>query len=318
MSRTVKSDKSSVKSGDSRSGFMRSMRLSSDDSGAGYANSLSDLSSGPDLQRPGTASSAWTGRDSYASSVCEKQDYTEGSSVGGSRSGDVPSVNPKYEMESGLQWNRIVPALSLLQNASHEAQQRRCDARLARLLYINALGYLLDGLPADMTDDEIRTIRRNLPAEVRETLPARVQGPFATGLQRLLAEDRYPPYPPERSYIHRLLALSIVYFFLLLQFFMPHIKVLVRFLYQYERTHRVTERAITTAKDAVDTLGRRGVHLGSAILNSQEGRVGANVAAWWVEGIAGGLYEGLGEGMIIMGLTRPHAEMGRASMQAQR
>ncbi|PYI04171.1 hypothetical protein BO78DRAFT_462816 [Aspergillus sclerotiicarbonarius CBS 121057] len=321
MHRPVRSDvKSSAKAtsaGDSRSGSIRPKRVSSDDSGVECVRSLSDLPSEPAFQRPSTASSASNGRDSYASSVSERQDYTEASSVEGSRSGDVfVPVNSKYEVDSGLRWNRIVPALSLLQNASHEAQQRQCDDRLARLLYIDAVGYLLDGLPADMTNDEIKTIRHNLPADVRESLPAPVEmGPPATGLQG------FPPYPPGKSYLHRLLASSIIHFFLLVQFFMPHVKVLMRLLYQYERSHRITERAIKTAKDAADSLGRGSVTLGSALLNSHEGRVGAtvsNLALWWVEGIAGGIYEGLGEGMVIMGIARPNAEVGRASMQSQR
>ena len=171
-----------------------------------------------------------------------------------------------------------------------------------------------------MTDDEIKTILQSLPEKVKKALPTPVEtGIPATRLQGSSAGDRYPPSPPERSYLHRLLASSIINFFLIVQFFMPHVKVLMRLMYQYERSHRITERAITAAMDAADSLGRGSVNLGSALLNSHEGRVGAAVsslAAWWMEGIAGGIYEGLGEGMIIMGLTRPNTEMGRASMQA--
>ncbi|PWY88766.1 hypothetical protein BO94DRAFT_545848 [Aspergillus sclerotioniger CBS 115572] len=313
MHRLVRSDvKSSAKApsaGDSRNGSMRSMRLSSDNSGLKYVRPLPDIPPESPFQRPSTASSASNGRDLYASSVFEGQGYTEASSLAGSRPDDVfTPVNSKYEVDSGLRWNRIVPAIGLLQNATREAQQHQCDNRLARLLYINALGYLLDGLPADMTDDEVRTIQHNLPADVREALPA----PVKTGTP---AGDRHPPYPPERSYLHRLLASSIIKFFLLVQFFMPHVKVLMRIMYEYERSHQITERAITTAH----SLGRGGVNLGSAILNFNEGKVGAtlsNLAAWWVEGIAGGIHEGMGEGMIMMGLIRPNAEMEGASMQA--
>ena len=46
--------------------------------------------------------------------------------------------------------------------------------------------------------------------------------------------------------------------------------------------------------------------MGSAILDMNEGKVAAvvsDLAAWWVEGIAGGLYEGIGEGMALLGVN---------------
>lgn len=49
------------------------------------------------------------------------------------------------------------------------------------------------------------------------------------------------------------------------------------------------------------------MNLGSAILSLNEGKVGAavsNLGAWWVEGIAGGIYEGVGEGMVLLGIIR--------------
>lgn len=212
-----------------------------------------------------------------------------------------------------------IPALNLLQNACHEAQQRQCDSRLARMLYVDALSYLLDGLPDDMSTQETMIIQENLPAGVKESLAApAVTDPSAAGLHNMLTGKNSPP---ERSYLHRLLSSTIVYFFIMLQFLMPYVKILVYHLYRYERSHRLTERAVTKVLDAADNFGKRGMVVGAAVLNYNEGRVSANMmelAAWWVTSIAGGIYEGFAEGMIIMGVTQSHVELGKAFVQASR
>ncbi|KAL3259034.1 hypothetical protein ABHI18_005615 [Aspergillus niger] len=346
------SDSASAKehtAGEAGGDSMVSMRQSSEPGGLEYVASLPDLSSGPTFQRPSTASSASNGLESCFSSVAEKsQELSDISSIRSSRSSDVFSpVAPKYEAESGLRWNRIapgsscrlslppfnfrteeipstsladnIPALNLLQNACHEAQQRQCDSRLARMLYVDALGYLLDGLPDDLSSQETMTIQDNLPAGVKESLAApSVTDPSAAGLHSLLAGENSLP---ERSYLHRLLSSTIVYFFIMLQFLMPYVKILVCHLYQYERSHRITERAVTKVLVAADNFGKRGMVIGAAVLNYNEGKVSANLmdlAAWWVTSIAGGIYEGFAEGMTIMGVTRSHVELGKAFVQASR
>jgi hypothetical protein len=40
-----------------------------------------------------------------------------------------------------------------------------------------------------------------------------------------------------------------------------------------------------------------------------------NVATWWVEGVAGGIYEGVGEGMMHLGLLKPGLELDRLVLE---
>ncbi|GKZ21136.1 hypothetical protein AbraIFM66951_008674 [Aspergillus brasiliensis] len=302
-------------------GSMASPRQPSGPGRLELVGSLPDFPSGPTFQRPSTASSVSNGPEVCFSSVSEKsQELSDISSFESSRSSDVSSpMASKYEADSGLRWNRIVPALNLLQNACHEAQQRQCDSRLARILYVDALGYLLDGLPEDMNDQETTKIQNKLPTSVKESLAAPVMTELpAAGPHSLPAGENSLP---ERSYLHRFLSSTIIYFFIMLQILMPYVKVLMRHLYQYERSHRVTERAVTKVLGAADNFGKRGIVIGAAVLNYNEGRVGAiifDLASWWVTGIVGGICEGFAEGMIIMGITRSHVEMMRAFVQASR
>ncbi|GIJ83474.1 hypothetical protein Asppvi_002296 [Aspergillus pseudoviridinutans] len=276
--------------------------------------------------RPATAGSSvcpesCDSRSSASSSsgkTLEAMDFDEG------RDGeamDRASMLAKYEVESGLRWNRVVPALNLLRNAGYEAQQPTCDGRFVRSLYINALGYLLDALPADLTDEESMTIHHNLPARVKTTLATSAAAqPGAGAGVAMVNQGAGTRYPTERSYLHRLLASSIVQFFLIVQFLLPYVKILLHQVYRYERSHRITERLVTATLDAADSLGKGSVNLGSTVLRLNEGKVGTaftNLAAWWVEGVAGGIYEGVGEGMMILGLIRPNSEWERVPIQMQ-
>lgn len=76
-------------------------------------------------------------------------------------------------------------------------------------------------------------------------------------------------------------------------------------LYRYDRAHMVTERVTAMALYFAERIGRSGVNLGSVVLNMYDGRPGSVVsgaAGWWLEGVAGGIYEGVGEGMAILGV----------------
>lgn len=181
------------------------------------------------------------------------------------------------------------------------------------------MGYLLSALPDSLTTKEVALLQEKLPEAVRPRSasqpPAAVEEETSvtfTGLEGTHKSKSKPQViskytQPERSCLHRLLASGIIQFFLLLQFLIPYIKVLLYHLYRYERSHHITERVVATTLDVADSLGKGGVSLGSAILRLNEGKVGAAVsdlAGWWVEGVAGGVYEGVGEGMMILGVLK--------------
>ncbi|KKK20820.1 hypothetical protein AOCH_005810 [Aspergillus ochraceoroseus] len=176
-------------------------------------------------------------------------------------------VLANYEMDSGLRWNRVTPALNLLRHAGYEAQQPRCDARLVRVLYLNAVTYLLTALPEDLTSEEAATLRRSLPEKVKASLPVSSGSGVAS-----------PQSPRTPSYLHRLLASSIVCFCLLLQFLMPFVKMLLVHLYQYERSYRVTERVTAMALSVADHISKGSVTFGSTVVNMYDGQPGVAAA----------------------------------------
>ncbi|CAG8200296.1 unnamed protein product [Penicillium nalgiovense] len=252
----------------------------------------------PELQRPSTASD-------------DLDSFDSGSVGSDSLREDISPA--KYETESGLRWNRVVPAFNLLRNAGYEAQQPQPDGRLARSLYVNALVYLLDALPSDLTTEETSMLQRHIPEPVKVGLTTYPQPPgYSDGANRNIT-------PQPRSYLHKVLASTIVQLFILLRFLLPYVRVLLRQLYEYERTHRITDRIVTTALEAADGLGKGTVNFGAAVCKFNEGRVGAalaNFAAWWMEGVAGGIYEGVGEGMVHLGLLGKEADLDKLPLQS--
>lgn len=212
------------------------------------------------------------------------------------------SVGDRYEMDSGVRWNRVFPALSLLRNALYEARQPNNDPQLVRSLYTGALGYLLDALPADLSDDESMRIRGNIPIQAIDSHARTCASSTHGSYQLSTVQD-----PPSRSYVHRLLAAIIVYLFLFLRMLAPYAKSMAYHVYQFERSHRITQRFAIATIGAVRFMGQSGMHIGSSIVQLHEGHTGGAVSKfmlWWVENIAGGIYDGIGEGIALCGLDR--------------
>ncbi|KAI9042146.1 uncharacterized protein KD926_006065 [Aspergillus affinis] len=268
-----------------------------------------------DAQRPTSSSSTCTSQESdlFAERMMINNDVFIPNEV--TDRAVVDPAKSKYEAVSGLRWSRVVPALGFLQNACYEAQQPTCDGRLVRSMYINALGYLLDAIPKDLTSEESDRIRRNLPVKIKASIPATVDlAPGATCGPNQQANVNIP----RRSYLHRLLASAILQLFVILHFLMPYIKIMIRKIYQFERSHHITERTIAATASAADSLTKGGLNVGLDILSIREGQMGiaaSNLLTWWIEGVTGGICEGVGDGMTVLGIVRPRQELERASGQ---
>ncbi|OKL56101.1 hypothetical protein UA08_08665 [Talaromyces atroroseus] len=194
---------------------------------------------------------------------------------------------------------------SLLRNAGFEAQQSNSDTRLVRSLFINGLGYLLDALPSDLTVDEARAIYDHLPESVRVSVE---NSAGATTSQRNLASSNSP------SYLHRLIATFIVYIFVFVQVILPYLRKLLNLIYRYERKYRLTEKVLATALNTADGANGKGAHnVGLFLSISNQGKIMTAVGdliAWLSESVAGGIYEGVNEGLVAVGVAHsPNGEL---------
>jgi hypothetical protein len=200
-------------------------------------------------------------------------------------------------------------AFNLLRSAGFEAQQPSADTRLVRSLYINGLAYLLEALPPDLSRDEVRGIQERLPDAVKASF---VEGnqPAAPNTPGRL------PAPNQSSYLHRIIATCIVYGFIWVHFLIPYARTLLQSLYRYERHHRFTERILAATLHTADNIGKGSHNISSILLALSEGRVGAavtNLTAWLIESVAGGVYDGVGEGLVVLGAIRPNTDLQQRS-----
>ncbi|EKD19707.1 hypothetical protein MBM_01659 [Drepanopeziza brunnea f. sp. 'multigermtubi' MB_m1] len=218
----------------------------------------------------------------------------------------APKTRMTLEMtegNDGIVWKFANQGLSLLSLAVNESSTisqgpSLGNASFARQLYLHGLTYLIRGLPSDLTTEEQLSIRSSLPQGIVEPLHVEINGHSYTAGP---APDAQP------SVLHRTLASSIVQLFIFLQFILPHLKYLLRAAYQYDREHKISEKVLRQGIDTVDGLGKTGLSLVEAIYGMGDGRFGQIITetiAWIVEGITGGIHEGLGEGMAIMGAPR--------------
>ena len=185
--------------------------------------------------------------------------------------------------------------MNLLGSAVTEAQYPDQENQIfARQLYIHAIGYLLQGLPPDLSEAEASTLQASMPPSLRVD-DTRRDGQASSGTTTS---------PQTPSLLHRLLASGIVQLFIFFSFVIPYIKLWLGVAYRYERSHRVCERLFAAGVDLMDQVGKRSFGIVGTVMQIGNGKVGAlmaGICAWWIEGISGGIHDGVGEGMALVG-----------------
>ncbi|KAK8159792.1 hypothetical protein IWX90DRAFT_310712 [Phyllosticta citrichinensis] len=219
----------------------------------------------------------------------------------------LPVYRP-LEMQSGINWKYAKQGLSLLTTALQEystlGTPDHSAPSFSRQLYLHALTYLLKGLPSDLSADEKLSIETALPPDTVKV----VHVDAASG--QLVRSDGHHAamhsrtQPPEPSWLHRLLASSIIQLFLFLHLLLPYIKLFLSQAYQYEREHRISERLFASSIQTVDELGRRSIRVTNAICQMNDGKVGQainDLTLWSLRAVTGGIHEGVSEGFLIIG-----------------
>lgn len=205
------------------------------------------------------------------------------------------------EVKSGIGWKFANQGLNLLSIAVEESSSISQDssfgnAPFARQIYLHAITYLLRALPSDLTTEEQLSIRSALPAGIVE--PLRLETSRVYTSQSRIASSAPP------SLLHRALASTIVQLFIFLQFVLPYLKYLLTAAYQYDRSHKISEKVLNQSVTTVDRLARAGIAASGAVYGMNDGKVGQMITetvAWVLEGVTGGIHEGVGEGLVIVG-----------------
>jgi len=195
--------------------------------------------------------------------------------------------------------------LTLLATAVTEAQYPDKDNQaFARQLYIHALAYLLRGLPPNLSQAETATLQASIPSHLLVE--------HSTGFGDRPDDLTYDSTSP--SLLHRLLACGIIQLFVVLSFVLPYAKTAIATAYEYERTNKISEKVFSTSLDLLDRLGKRSFGIAGLLLQIGNGKLGAmllDTVAWWVDGISGGIHDGMEEGMALIGVPVMKSANGR-------
>ena len=191
---------------------------------------------------------------------------------------------------------------SILTNASDHSSRF-----FSRQLYVHALTYLLRGLPDDLSSEEQMSICSALPKPIIQSAQVAVRPSGVT--QQNLSYDKFMSRDCniQPSILHRILATCIIQTFLLLQLLLPYVRLLAYSAYRFERENRLSERMFSSTINTIDEIGKRSLRYTDAVCKLNDGRVGDALTvfvSWWIREIAGGVHEGLIEGMVILGAPK--------------
>jgi hypothetical protein len=189
---------------------------------------------------------------------------------------------------------------SLLQSSSYLSS----NPNFSRQLYIDAVSYLLRGLPRNLSMEETLRLQAAMPSEMMPPQQSAdrdiVQGHFD--------DDRVTQQGEDPTILHRVVAMVVLQIFLLLSFLWPYVQTTCRGAYQYDREHHISEKLLNQSWTAANALSKNTMTVARTVCSWNNGQVGTaleDAVFWWVHSITGGLRDGVKDGMEVFGVRSP-------------
>ncbi|KAF9700263.1 hypothetical protein EKO04_001366 [Ascochyta lentis] len=284
----------------------------------GKANSIMEIPL-PNTPPPGYTSrpssgSATPNRRSLVAGEAEVDFPDDASERPDSSMSSAPPLFSAYETKTGINWKYAGQGVNLMTLAHRESSvptygiDETCPL-LTRQLYLHGMTYLLRGLPSDLTAEELLSLQAATP----QSLINSQADPDSHALVHRSSQSQVQRDVPaqESSMLHRITATLVLQAFILMQFLVPYVKILLSHAYQFEREHHITKRLVNGSISTVDEVGRRSLRLSQTICQMNDGKVGQAInemTIWWVRGVTGGLQQGFEEGV---GRQRRAGEAGK-------
>jgi len=214
---------------------------------------------------------------------------------------------------SGIQWKYASQGLNLYTLSAQESTNPS-DASFSRQLYVDAATYLLRGLPEDLTEEELISLRAATPSSLATPQAPVGQVILRNGGSQDVETESQEEHEP--TVLHRIVSMAVFQFFLVFSFLWPYIQVFGRSAYAYERSHRISERFATSTWSTANAIGKRTLATANVVCTWNDGQVGEtleSIFAWWVQSVASGLCEGVGEGMEVLGINPSRVQRRKGS-----
>ncbi|KAI0111901.1 hypothetical protein F4814DRAFT_450574 [Daldinia grandis] len=193
---------------------------------------------------------------------------------------------------SGVKWRYARQGSFLQQSASQET----ADLTFARKSYIDGVAYMLKALPDDMDEYEASIIYRALPKSCAQ-LDMNGQSKGDLGRSGWRPSDRAKTFL--HSAVQGFVTGLVIFVYLLLSFF----AIVIRAGAYYERQYNISQYIISSSFIFATTVGKQSGALSEKISAISEGKLGkamSELAAWTIESVAGGVQDGIGQGLQLI------------------
>ncbi|KAH7083261.1 hypothetical protein BKA63DRAFT_502588 [Paraphoma chrysanthemicola] len=251
--------------------------------------------------RPGSGSSTPSRQASDASdSVFDYED--DRSDAPSSAASDPPPAEfpmaTTHEPWTGINWQRATQAWLLLRSAHEQSSPRppMNDAALTTIIraqFVHGIRMLLESLPHDLTDAEIR----NLHAAVPQTI-LNAQKPQGNSL--VVRDAARAPSSSSGSLLWRASAWTILKLLFVVQFLLPYIAYFFRRAVAIDNEYQISTRVFNTSVNTASYISREGLRVSQAVFAMNDGAVRDAIynGALYVAGeVAGGMQEGVRQAM---------------------
>ncbi|KAJ9610318.1 hypothetical protein H2200_005095 [Cladophialophora chaetospira] len=223
-------------------------------------------------------------KESYSMATTASSGSSTPTTRPGTPDGSAPSQElslaplASLERQSGVNWDVALTGIRLWVTARAQATNEG-DPVALRSMHIDALRYMHMALPPDLTPLEIQTLRASMP-------------------QQLLCQSKSADQAPnsQPNLLRQSIAQAVCWFIAGLLVIVPVIMTLLHRLVEFERQHQITERVLANGIQVTSSLGERGAELHQALVRFKAGRVGGacvDMGSWFVDGIVGGVTDGL-------------------------
>ncbi|TDZ35369.1 hypothetical protein C8035_v008864 [Colletotrichum spinosum] len=199
---------------------------------------------------------------------------------------------------SSIEWSYASQGLDLLNSArsARAVASQRGGSDFERKAFLDGVDYILKALPPDLNEQELQRLRTSVPNNLIP--PASPDG-------RAYSPTRGGN--AQRSILHRGVQSAVVNIFILIHLTLPYVLLLLRLAVRTEREYKISENLVGAGMDLANTIGSKGMKITGALCNVGDGKVGqvlTEAIAWTIEGVTGGLSDGVGQGLTIVGAKR--------------
>lgn len=143
-----------------------------------------------------------------------------------------------------------MPGVELVINSGREYRrpQRDSSSKFERSAYITGVGYLLEGLPRDLDDNEVMLLQRSLPAPLAELLDFRSDGAAGVANRGCRGQQQQHRRPPaQRNLVHVVVLNVLMWAQAWICWLLPHVLFLMGETMRLEREYNVTQTLLGIA-----------------------------------------------------------------------